>query len=431
MKLFTEPHFERTISGFTFDWPDLELRIELQRVNDDAKGEIAVYHQNADGSDILKYSRINLLDSRGVDQLVKSLGTNNAEEIDWQRVMTFVTARTLQALRNSITVENINCLPVNKALTWCLFPLLPENEPTTIFGPGGKCKSLLADLAAVIVHSGVRVPGLSYLRAPKRGNVLILDWERTTELHRQRISAIKKAFGAGDEGEIYYIKCEHPISTMIDAMVKKVSDLDIELVIVDSQMAATAGMGSSRSDAEVSGEYYNCIRRFNCTTLTIDHTTKAGASAAGVESDDSPFGSIVKYNRATSVYRIESDQDSESDIIAVQLRHTKFNLGRRQASRGIEIEFVNEGDQLTEVRFSEFDLADNEKYRKSLPAWQVIQAILREGPKACHEIAAAAKELDPDTRIDAKRAYDTMNKRKQTFAQVKGTKQWALGQRTR
>ncbi len=146
------------------------------------------------------------------------------------------------------------------------------------------------------------------------------------------------------------------------------------------------------------------------------------------EADDSPFGSIVKFNRASSVYRIESDQETESDIVQIRLKHTKFNPGRKQADRGIEVEFVNEEDALVKVYFREFDPAENEKYQKTLPDWQVIQHILRTngGALECHEIATLAKEANPDTRIDAKRAFNVMDQKKKVFIKVDGVKKWGL-----
>lgn len=422
---FSTPVFQKSIAGYTFSWPDLELVIELQRLNDEAKGEIGIYHHNGNGNELLKYSRISLLDSRGVNTFAKSLQADNNPAIDWQRVMTYVTAKTIQTLRDGIQIVNINEAPETKQVLWCLYPFLPLKEPTTIFGPGGKGKSVLADLFALTVHCGLHVPGLSYIHAPQRGNVLYLDWERDEQVHRQRITAIKDALGIMDEAQINYVKCDHPITAMIDALCKKVSELQISLVILDSQMAATAGMGGVKSDAEVSSEYHNCIRRFNCTTLTIDHTTKAGASDNS-DTDSGPFGSVVKYNRATSVYRIESDQETESDTVTVQLKHTKFNLGRKQAARGIQIEFVNDADRLDRIRFNEYDLAESDKYRKTLPEWQIIQSILRSKPLECKDIAEQAKAQDPETKIDAGRAYRVMNQKPRIFVKVEGTKKWGL-----
>lgn len=423
MKEFTQPQFEKNLVGYSFLWEDTGLRIELSRLNDEAKGEIGFYHENGTGRQLLKYGRINLLDNRAIDQLTKSLTKNN-EELDWSRILTYVAGKTLQTLRDGEPIQNINCEPTTKAVSWTLKPLLPANEPTTIFGPGGKGKSLIADMVAVMVKFGVTLDGLPYL-IPTLGNVLYLDWERSEEVHRQRISAIKNTLAITDNREIAYIKCDHHVGAIIDYLCQKVNDINANLVIIDSQMGATAGMGHGMSDAEVSGQYYNLIRRFNCTTLTIDHTTKMGMGDE--TATDTPFGSVVKYNRATSIYSVKTIQESESDTLSLALKHEKFNLGRKQATRGIAIEFENnDTDELTGISFGSFNLADHESFSKAIPEWQIIASILERGAKDCGSIAEIAKQKDPTTKIDTKRAYNVMTQKPKVFTKVGDTKLWGL-----
>ena len=419
---YVNPDVTQTIAGITYHWTATGLEIELQRLSDEGKGEISVYHNNGNGKELYKHSRISLLDDRGISSIVKSLETNN-HEIDWRRVMTYVAGKTIQLLRNGEPVQNINAEPTSKAVKWTLYPWLPDKEPTTIFGPGGKGKSLLADLIACMVSFGVGIAGLDYLR-PTKGNVLYLDWERAEDVHKQRITALKRSMGIIDDSHIYYIKCDHHISASIDYLSKKVVELNIRLVIIDSQMAATAGMGHGMSDAEISSEYYNLIRRWNCTTLTIDHTNKA--SMGEETSSDTPYGSVVKYNRASSIYSVKSTQETESEILSLALKHEKFNLGRKQSARGIEIEFsTSEEGELVGLDFTSFNMADHETFRKSAKQWEIIQAILREnGPMECKAIAEIAKKWDGATKIDTQRASDVMHKKMDVFQE--DDKVWSL-----
>ncbi|MFC1988047.1 hypothetical protein ACFLVH_05880, partial [Chloroflexota bacterium] len=120
MKEFTNPEFVVGIAGYIFSWPDMQLLIELQRLSDDGRGEIGVYHSNGSVKEQLKYTRINLLDDRGVGQITKALEKNNTD-IDWQRVMTYVTGKAIATLRTGEPVKNINCEPESKAVTWSVF----------------------------------------------------------------------------------------------------------------------------------------------------------------------------------------------------------------------------------------------------------------------------------------------------------------------
>ncbi|MFC1987762.1 hypothetical protein ACFLVH_04385, partial [Chloroflexota bacterium] len=237
--------------------------------------------------------------------------------------------------------------------------------------------------------------------------------------------AIKRTLRITDEKPIHYLKCNHSVQNMVDYLCKQVSDLHIALVIIDSQMAATAGIGHNLSDAEISSQYYNLIRRFGCTTLTIDHTTKTGMTEDSTT--ETPYGSVVKYNRATSIYSVKTAQDTESDSLFLAIKHEKFNLGRKQATRGIKIEFENNGQgELTGLDFRNFDLAQHESFRQRLPEWQIIQSILKSGPKECAAIAAEAKEDNPETKLDAKRVSDVVHKKSNVFTQLPGSKMWGL-----
>ncbi len=434
VRVFTEPKFERTLAGFSFIWDD--VLIELERVNDNAEGEISVYHLLPDGREILKYTRISLLNGQNLETFIKNLENNNGVNIDWHRTMTHVAYRTVQALRDGLKLENINEPPKSMATDYALYPFLPLNEPTTLYGKGGLGKGILADLFAFTYATGFSIPNLPYIHVNKPGVVLYLDWERTSELHRQRITAIKQGLKLESDLPIHYLRCDHPINLIIDQIVKRVSSIGATLTIADSQMAATAGMGTRITDAEASADYYNCLRRIGGTSLTIDHTTKAGANAS---EDDGPINSVVKTNRASSIYRIDSDQEEDSDVAQLQIKHTKFNLGRKQGKRGIEIEYHNEKndqgqDVLISIDFHQFDLENNERFRANLKDWQIIMAVMKDQrgrPLECAEIAKIATDQYPDRKIDPKRAYDVMNQKKKVFAKVNmgGESKWGLLER--
>ena len=404
------------------------MSIELQRMSDGAAGEIGVYDET-DGQErkTLQYQKIHLLNGRDVDTFSKLLEQHNSPTVDWRRCMTYVVSRTVQALRNGAHVDNINAEPQNKAVEYAIYPFLPRNEPTTIYGPGGRLKSVLADLFAVMFQFGTTVPGLPYVSVPKAGNVLYLDWERDREVHRQRISAIKATARILSTTEIAYIRCNHSIADMFDYILKEIADLQIELVILDSEMAATAGMGNMKSDSEVTSTYHNYLRRFNCTTLSIDHTTKAAMADDLPGKVVTPINSVVKWNRVTSAYSIETLQETESDVVQLKIRHEKNNLGRKQADRGIEAEFENNDRQeLVGLRFREFNLGDVEVFRRKLPQWQIIESILQQRAMECNAIVTVAKEQDPDTRLTAKSVYDVMNQKPKVFVSIPNTKLWAL-----
>lgn len=427
---FLKPEFRECGSAFVYTWPDLGLEVQLDRMRDNGAGEIIIRNVKPDGTaELVEWRTINLLNFHQVEEFVRVLGKRNNNNIDWQRVLTYAGAATMSRLRDGLVVQNVNQEPERTQTQWVLYPFLPDMEPTTIFGPGGRAKSLLVDMFGLVIISGVSLPGLPYIRAPHPGNVLLLDWERNGELHKQRISAMKKAMDVRCDATFHYIEMDKPLTAAIESLEKHVAEIAPVLIMVDSQMAATGGMTGKKTDADVASEYYNACRHFRRPVLSIDHTSKANVNG---DADEGPFGSIVKYNRATSVYRIDSDSPEDSDTIQLRITHKKNNIGRKQRQRGIEIHFENtdegEAGRLVGISFQEYSLVENETYRAKLPTWQIIKTILEENggqPMICQEIAEAAAAMGrPD--IDAKRAYDVMANRKQTFVKVENSKAWRL-----
>src|SRR5208283_3679689 len=101
---------------------------------------------------------------------------------------------------------------------------------------------------------------------PSAANVLYLDWEASFEDHQRRVWLIKKGLGISSEETFLYRFCSAPLTNDINSVQRIVSENDIGLVIIDSQMAA-AGYGPDA--AQVSSQFYNAIRSLKCTTLTI------------------------------------------------------------------------------------------------------------------------------------------------------------------
>ena len=152
-------------------------------------------------------------------------------------------------------------------------------------------------------------------------------------------------------------------------------------------MAATATGTRGLTEAQVASEYYNVLNSFGVTTLTLDHITKQGMN--GDNSNEAPYGSVVKYNRSRSQFELKlGDEFINSDEKKYALVHKKFNLGRKQAPIGICANFVNEGNKLISVSFSKFDIVDEPTLsKKALPLKELAINELKRGQLSLAELA--------------------------------------------
>jgi hypothetical protein len=302
---------------------------------------------------------------------------------------------------------------------------LPVGLHSTLFSPGGKGKSNVAYFIATLFQYGICHPNLPLV--PRQGNTLILDWEGSIDVARIYLRAIRRGLGIETPERINYLECDRPIFDMIDELYEIKDQNQIEFVIIDSQMAATAGGTQYQSDAEKASAYYNVLNQLKCTTLTIDHATKDMMKSQDVSSG-AAYGSVVKYNRARSQYELRSQQEADSDHLEFALIHQKYNLGRRMKPLGISIDFKNIQDDhgedvLDSMTFSICDLNQNPELEKSQPVRQRIINWLKEnGTGSTEAIADGIGAPKDQVRV-------TLNRQEYDFIKTsKGV--WGLLQKT-
>lgn len=400
-----KPQYTRTLSGHSFYWPEISIRINMDKVDNDGKGEFWCWHSNGEGDKLLHLSNHNLLSTTSTKQLIERLNKNNAE-IDWNTALTYVSAMTLTENRRGNPLQQLGEKPNYLKIDYQLRPILEKHQPTTLYAPGSSGKSYIADLIAVAVQYNVCV--LDWI--PETGNVLYLDQESSHNDHSRRVWAIKnglkkKGCTIDDSEKIQYRFCTQPLVADLTAIQQLVFDNHISLVIIDSMMAFEEGMPDS---AQRASRFYNALRSLECTTLTIDHVSKAEWKADDSQNPIGAYGSVVKYNRSRSIFELKKSQESGEDTIEVALIHRKHNEGRLLKPIGLKIQFENDNDDVVQsVSFERCDLSGNVDLSKNLTARQRIIELLKKSGKKL-----SIEEIAEDTGIDKNQVKARLNDRK-------------------
>lgn len=366
-------------AGFiNFSLPEFGLRVVAERFTTEGYAELSFYFVKEGSESLLHMARVNLLASSTMNSLSKRL-EQNSDLTPWTDILTFITGKTMEIVRRGEPVVPVGKKPDTLKLEYQLEPILEKGQPTTIYGSGGSAKSYLADYIAVLVQ--FNFAGMSWL--PTAGNVLYLDWESSQEDHDRRVWAIKAGLGIDTEDTFLYRQCSQPLVSDIVSLQQLTSINEIDLVIIDSQMAAT---GYGTDPAQTSSQYYNALRSLQCTTLTIDHVSKEDWK--GVTSSVGPYGSVVKYNRSRSQFEIKKSQDAGDDFLELSLTHRKHNEGRLLKPVGLRINFNESttGD-LESVTFNSCNVFDNPELSGTLPLTFLIKDLLRYGALTNKEIA--------------------------------------------
>lgn len=361
-----KPTVKKGLNSYSYTFEDINVRVDVARLNDDGKGEVSFYHMNGNGPELISLSEFNMLSSSAATTQARRLQSHYPISLEsWDAVLTAVSALTMQDLRRGEPLEWLGGKPATMKLEYQLWPILQYKQPTTIYSPGGFFKSYLALYIACIVHfgwAGLNQPGRRW--TPRRGNVLYLDWEDSKEDMERRVWAIKQGVKDDyppDPKQIFpYRKCKSPLYDDLPYIQQIVSDKKIELVIIDSQQAAT---GTGPNEAQLASQYYNALRSLDCTTLTLDHMNKAEIN--GTTESAGPYGSIVKFNRSRTQFQLEKSQSAGDDFLELSLVNKKNNNTKIILPIGLHIDFMGNDDVLDMVKFSACNIVDNPKLEKT------------------------------------------------------------------
>lgn len=366
-----EPEQKHAGGVYLYRWDSLGISVQVDRLHQDRShltGEVRVRDKT---DELLEMTVISLTSQQARDRLAKAL-SGQINHVDWDTVIKYAALWTVSLFRQGEPVERIGSKPQSMVMDYRLQPILEEGQTTTIYGPGGSGKSYIADLIAVSVQCGKPVLGWE----PKQGNVLFLDWETSTPFHSKRVWAIKRGLKMeADETELYYRFCSEPLAADIVEVQRLVMDNDIELIIIDSQVAASAG---DIEKAQSASEFYNSLRSLRKTSVVIDHVPKRD------EGQRMPFGSVFKWNRSRSCFEVDNYQLAGKKEYAMALYHRKHNEGAILPDIGIRVEFLYEGTNLDMVTFTKTEVSEHLAAGLSLS--DQIYTVLKRGSKTVSEI---------------------------------------------
>lgn len=405
----SKPVMSYNTGVFTYVWEEEQVGIKIDRLSEDSRGNLTgeiLVRSGLPGSDKhVHMGKLNLTSTQARDRLAKTL-EKRIDSLDWYSILEQACVLTLSRYREGEPIEAIGHEPDSMELKYRLHPLLEEGEPTIIFAPGGSGKSYLADYIAVLVQ--YNYPGVRDW-IPETGNVLYLDWEASKGVHQRRIWAIKTGLGITDGTPILYRFCSQPLVTDIIEIQRHVLESEAKLVIIDSQIAACSG---DVEKAETASSYFNALRSLRCTTLTLDHVPKNS------EGGKMPYGSVVKWNRARSIFELRNQQEPGENTMELGLYHRKHNEGRLLKPIGIRVQFeYGSSETLEKVIFGGCDIRDIPELSKGLSLKEQIVGFLKSGALSIEELA---EELDTSQAS----VKTTLYRHKDVFVRV--DKKWGL-----
>ena len=414
---FATPEVEVCPGFIRYEWGAWGIGIIADRYDSEGAADLQFYYtQNS--KIIIPPTHTNLTSLVTRTALIKTL-KYNLDTFPWHDVMTYVTNKTLQIAREGQPLQNLGTKPATMKLSFRLWPILEEGEPTTIYCPPAHGKSYLAAYIACLVQfDKFGLADTPQAWTPTQGNVLYLDYESSYEKHQRRVWAVKQGLGIDDDATFLYRRCEQPFVRELTQIQRLVADNDIKLMIVDSQIAASS---YGPDPAQVASQYYNSLRSLQCANLTLDHVSKSEMQNPMDAEGTGPYGSVVKSQRARQTFQLRRHQVPGQDYLDLDLIHSKNNEGRLLDQIGIRINFIYDSyGVLGKVTFTPLDIATHPVFGAARKLEERLVTALEGGPMTTRDLA----ELLPDKTEATIRA--TLNRYKDRFVKLLDTDEWGL-----
>ena len=280
-------------------------------------------------------------------------------DIPVSRLLEEACQNVLQAERSasaSISLHDVDDDPEASIFT-CDSIELDVTQTNMFFGLPDSGKSLQAERCALEMVRGGRKVGY-------------VDFEWAPGPHRKRARAL---YGP-QFPDVRYIRLERPLIAEVDSLRRTVVTEGWDFSVVDS---VSFGVSGPPEKAEVAAEFLQACRQLRIGLLLVAHQSK------GENGDRYPFGSIMWYAGARSIYHFRrSNSEEATDRLITAVEHRKANGGPRRSPVALEYAF---GDGRIDVRH--INPAGIEDLAAAMPVRQRLRHALRAGPRRLEDLA--------------------------------------------
>lgn len=361
-------------SGFyRLEWEEEGVTITASRIREKPDGtltaEIEVTSRKTPYPH-LRLTRLNLLSARSRKALAQDL--EEIQPIAWDALLEQLAVHVVKREREGEPWHRISSEGEIAPIRWLVRPLLVEQAPTVIVGPGGSGKSYAVLFVATLVATGRRHPGIQ-LEPQAQAPVLVLDWEADKQELERRLRRLTLGMGLEEPVEIVYRRCALPLADDLEAILTAVTEFQPGLLVIDSMGPAVGGDLLSASD---STSFFAALRRLGMASLIVAHSPKSGNGI---------YGTTFHRNLARSVWEAHAYAVPGENSVAIGLFNTKSNMTGLQRPIGLEFQF--DGDD-GPVRVLPREVTDIPEVGDKAPTRDRILALLpRTGPLSITDIA--------------------------------------------
>ena len=144
------PKHELDLAAQIFTFPELNIKIRVEKLNNDGDCELYVFYTNETDNRLLRHTTGHLLSTSHLTTIIRQLKKN--VDIDWDTVFTYVTNMALTEFRKGEGVIELDDETYGKREPeYLLYPLFLKNAINTLYADRSSAKTLFITLMDMIL----------------------------------------------------------------------------------------------------------------------------------------------------------------------------------------------------------------------------------------------------------------------------------------
>jgi hypothetical protein len=377
----SRPEMQVLGDSLRFTWLDEWVCIEFTNF-DDGKGEPTaefVIGNTLDQGRVIEFGKLNLVSMQTRSTLAKNLNAIDSS-FDWHGALKQVSLLAVQHYRAGEPEVDLADHVLESSPRWYLEPYLEREGFTVMYADGGTGKSVMALAMAYTMATGTKIIGrLDAKPAP----VMYLDWETGIATQHRRLRAIAAGVGQQIPRNVIYQYMATPLVAQVAHIRRKVVELKVGAIIMDSLGASADGPIEESSTALKLGR---AIRDFRVPVLAIHHKPKNTDNKRGAQV---MFGSVYFANYCRLAWELNGTFYEGENRTDLKFLNSKNNNGPRVKAHGWTMQFVNDAvfNPVT-IKVTPCDIEGVPEFNKERSVESRIVDVLIHGPQKVGEIAS-------------------------------------------
>lgn len=325
-EMIAEPTVTVMPSGrMRFDWELERLSFDLERIRLEGARIPCLMTVSKNGDNFYGPATFDLYSSSARRTARSDMG----DEAPWGGYFNWMANRVRQEYDRPHAVTELSRHKITADSPWLVEPFLRRGLPGLLFGSGGIGKSTLALAICLSLARGKSIiPGLV---VDKPVNSLYLDWEQETDDAAEVLQSLASAANVSAEG-VLHMRMTGSLVDHLEHVLGIISEHKIGFVVVDSILPAS---GNDIKDDESPRLFYAALRETGAAALCLTHHSKA--------EPDQPYGNVYWTNLARGSWKMEGEQDPESNILHSELFNVKMNRGGKSKPFAVDTVFDDAG----------------------------------------------------------------------------------------